>query len=560
MAPSAFVQIGVILDFAGVVLESDESDNQAFIPGSVQVLTPVADLVPAINETSNAAGAGEDLAVTRTLVNSGVADSPSFAYRYYLSSNAAISPDDDILIGSYTAQLDLDAFDRAIDVVNIPATVTPGVYFLGLVTDPDDLVLETNEGNNVALGPEVRVYEPALMVHTDELPSAVLGVEYAAKLFAIGPTGGRTWSITSGTLPDGIALDALEGDLTGTPTRDDLFSFIVRVTAGNAYAERALTIRVRGATVPIEVVSRVLPYAIVGRTYDTELVAVGGAPPYQWGLRSTLPEGLIATSTGTIRGAPSSAGRYDLDVVVTDQEGSAGAAIVRLEVISPDQVVTLTQSPLPEATVGLEYCQAEPIRFFASGGYPPYTYAAVSGLAPGMTLSEAGELCGVPELAGEYHLVARVEDGAGVFDTSLFLLRVRSTNELAITVTTLVDGYRGVPYEAALSARRGMEPYAWSLFGDGVLPPGLELGADGVIRGTPSEVGSWTFVAQVTDAFAQTRLQPLSIRIADALPEDGGGCGCSAHGAGGAPALWLLVALVMRRRRGAASSGPTSRP
>lgn len=551
-SPSALVQMGVLLDFDDQVLETDEADNLAFIPGQVQVLQPVPDLAAQIDETSTTAAAGEDLAVTRTLFNQGVAESPTFTYGYYLSDNPVISPVDDILIGTYTAQLPVDGFDRSIDRVNVPATVPGGTYYLGVVVDPEDGLLETNEANNVALGPQVRLFPAALAVRTDALPGAVLNAPYRAQLFAAGPAGGRSWNISSGLLPPGLVLDQLTGEIMGTPSKDGLFEFVARVTAGNAYAERALSIRVRGATVPIEVVSTTLPYAILGRPYETELIAVGGAPPYSWGVRSTLPEGLVATSTGGIAGTPRSAGGYALAVVVTDAEGAAATAQVALNVVDPDRTVTITQTALPDAIVGVDYCEGETIRLFASGGFPPFSWSALSGLPPGMSLADGGELCGVPEQAGDFELLARVQDGAGVFDTSLFILRVRSSNELAIADTSLEDAVLDEPYEVHLSARRGVEPYAWSIQ-DGAPPAGLELGADGTIQGTPTEAGTWNFVVEVTDAAAQSRVQPLSIRVLSERPGgDEGGCGCTASpGDGSAPWIGILLGCLMllRRRR-----------
>ncbi|UCE41771.1 MAG: carboxypeptidase regulatory-like domain-containing protein, partial [Candidatus Aminicenantes bacterium] len=61
------------------------------------------------------------------------------------------------------------------------------------------------------------------------------------------------------------------------------------------------------------------------------------------------------------------------------------------------------------------------------------------------------------------------------------------------------------------------EPYSWSLeFGSDPLPDGLTLHANGVIDGTPTTLGTFHFIVQVTDAstpLPQTATQPLSITI-----------------------------------------------
>ncbi len=539
--PSRYVQLGVILDVDAAVSESDEGDNISFLPGQLQILLPVADLWARIDEAPLEVAAGEDLAVTRTLQNLGVADSPPFTYGYYLSANDEIAPADDLLIASLSAQLQIGDYDRSIDIVNLPATVPPGVYRLGLVADPGDQLLETDESNNVALGPEVRVFPAALSVYTDQLPAAVLGAPYSAQLFASGPAANRTWTVTSGALPPGLALDQLAGTIMGTATEDGLYPFIVRVSAGNAHAERGLALRVRGGTVPIEIVTRMLPYAIVGRPYQTELVAVGGATPYTFGVRSALPEGLTATSTGGIGGTPTQAGAYALAVVVTDAEGSAATADVALNVVSPDRTVAITQAPLPDATFGAEYCQPETIKLYASGGLPPYVWTALSGPPPGMTLSSAGSLCGAPSSTGDFPMLVRAQDGTGVFDTSLFILRVRDASELSISLTTLQDAVRGEPYAAKLTARQGVEPYRWTI-DSGALPGGLELSEEGTISGTPSALETAVFAVQVTDGAMQSRLQPLSIRVVE--PGGGSSCGCTEAEPRSGAGPWLQLVLI----------------
>lgn len=57
----------------------------------------------------------------------------------------------------------------------------------------------------------------------------------------------------------------------------------------------------------------------------------------------------------------------------------------------------------------------------------------------------------------------------------------------------------GRAYQYQAGAAGGEEPYAWSLAG-GALPPGLELTADGIISGIPTNSGSYSFVLRLTDA------------------------------------------------------------
>lgn len=59
----------------------------------------------------------------------------------------------------------------------------------------------------------------------------------------------------------------------------------------------------------------------------------------------------------------------------------------------------------------------------------------------------------------------------------------------------------GVPYSASLQAIGGTAPYSWALVA-GSLPPGLALGSDGRLSGTPTRAGTSTFAVQVVDSAA----------------------------------------------------------
>jgi len=86
---------------------------------------------------------------------------------------------------------------------------------------------------------------------------------------------------------------------------------------------------------------------------------------------------------------------------------------------------------------------------------------------------------------------------------------------LSITNTTLPSGVVNYNYSTTMAAAGGVAPYAWSI-SSGHLPTGLSLNAStGVLSGTPSGTGNFTFTVKVTDAQTPpaTASSPLAITI-----------------------------------------------
>src|SRR6185503_137808 len=93
----------------------------------------------------------------------------------------------------------------------------------------------------------------------------------------------------------------------------------------------------------------------------------------------------------------------------------------------------------------------------------------------------------------------RLLDAAGnatVIGTRPF---VTQNSVLTITTNSIVRGRKGEPYGQQLQAVNGRPPYMWAIV-SGALPSGLSLNAAGLISGTPTVFGNFTFGVRATDS------------------------------------------------------------
>lgn len=89
------------------------------------------------------------------------------------------------------------------------------------------------------------------------------------------------------------------------------------------------------------------------------------------------------------------------------------------------------------------------------------------------------------------------------------------TSQLLLPNAGFHGGEVGIAFvPIALQASGGRAPYHWTVSA-GVLPPGLTLGADGSISGTPTTAGKYWFTVQVADSGDSTAKIDNGIGIAD---------------------------------------------
>ena len=296
---------------------------------------------------------------------------------------------------------------------------------------------------------------PPLSVSTTSLPDGNLSQSYSATLQASGGTGARTWSIPTGSLPDGLSLDGSTGVISGTPTVDASFSFTVQVADSGSpqqVATRALSILIRTDAVTITTTS--LPGGQVGVAYSQFVSATNGQPPFSWSISvGPLPAGLtIDSNTGEVGGLPTTAGTFPFTVQVTDDLADTATAALSI-VIDPPVPPTITTTALPDGAVGVPYN----VTLQATGGTPPLMWSTTVGSLPSGLLLDAatGNISGIPNGSpGPSPFTMQVDDSvSSPPDTQTLSINILSAlagrNETIATATPLFNG----------TARASISPY-----------------------------------------------------------------------------------------------------
>jgi hypothetical protein len=159
-------------------------------------------------------------------------------------------------------------------------------------------------------------------IKTTSLPPATAGSPYTFKLEAGDhPQRSEEWKVTSGALPAGLALNAENGTISGTPTAGGTSTFTLTVTGngddGNLRTDsKQFTLSVTGGMA----ISGSLGPAEVGVPVRGSLDVSGGQAPYRWSATG-LPRGVTVSTSGALAGVPTRAGSYSVSAHVVDAAG-----------------------------------------------------------------------------------------------------------------------------------------------------------------------------------------------------------------------------------------------
>jgi len=394
------------------------------------------------------------------------------------------------------------------------------------------LVLNACGDSNNVSAPAPPAEPGALAIATSSLPSGNVGIFYDITLAPAGGNAPYTWSLSSGSLPNGLTL-ASSGRISGTPATVQTTSPTFRLQDSSVptgeIVTKQLPMSITAVPQPTITTPSPLPNGIVNQVYSsTTLTVVGGTPPYTWSTVVTppLPAGLtFNAATHTISGTPTATESnvtHTFSVAdsfsPTPQTVSKGLALTVSA--APLTLGITTDSPLLGGTVTQTY---GPVQLAASGGTPPLTWDLVPGspaLPNGLQLSSGGALSGTPSTAVTVTPVFRVRDAAtSPQQTAAKPLAISISLPAAPNITTTStslqpNGTFNQSYSRTLTVQNGTPPFVWSFTGGSPFPNWLSLNTQtGVISGVPNSTGVFNFNVQVTDNTGQSDSTPPSLSI-----------------------------------------------
>jgi hypothetical protein len=389
------------------------------------------------------------------------------------------------------------------------------------------------------------------------LPDGALAQPYSQIIVAEGGNGQLSYWINEGVLPPGLALDE-DGSLTGTPSVAGTFQFVVAVMDASLTAEQSYRIRIVTPQQP--------PAGLVGwwrGENDVEDTAGQNDGAFYSGTSGVAP----TFASGFVGGALSFDGT--VHVQVPDASALRPPELAIETWLYPTVKTASAQKVFARApfsgsndayAVGLvdgvpnfwtNHITSGPHQLASSAPLPldAWTHlgATFDGFAKriyvdGKLVATASGLSAlsyatqnVPITIGgswrstgsDHRYIGRLDEVsfydrvltpaemADVFDASLAGKKT-SAPRYAVG-SSLSDGSTGTEY-GGQSIISGSGPVPVSVVvSRGALPPGLALGANGVISGTPTAAGDYWWEVTATDATGASSSQEFDVQISSSL-------------------------------------------
>ena len=324
-----------------------------------------------------------------------------------------------------------------------------------------------------------------------------------------------SWTLSGGSVPSGLTFS--DGMLSGTPTYSGTYTFTLSAESGGLTSSKTFTLEISPALSIIT--PAILPSVKAGAYYSYVLesdaeygsevfwalvrTGINSGDEYSYTYYGRLPSGMyIDENTGTVYGTPRFEGVYTFTVRAV--MGSISTTKDFTLTVRPTLSIT-TGNILPHAETNEKYS----VMLLADAEEDQaVTWSVVDGVLPERLLLDAqtGELSGYILNEGTYSFTIQAFSN-GLTAQKRFEL---TAGEIMSIITPQVSSVleAGEYFELALlTDNTNAANTTWAVI-DGILPPGIDLNTTtGVISGTPSRAGTYTFTIYAVSGYSVAQKQ-----------------------------------------------------
>ena len=336
-----------------------------------------------------------------------------------------------------------------------------------------------------------------LTITTSSNIQCVQTVPFSLTLQVQGASSAVTWKIMSGQLPSGLALDSSSGIISGTPIANSTSAITIQAADAKTSTSAQFFFLVWSKLI----INPVSPApAHLGAPYSVSISGQGSTGISSWTVSAgQLPPGLSLTvsplnvNLAFVSGTPSQVGTYSFTVQAQDY--SVPQTATMNITIAVDSHLALSKSSLKNGGQNQPYSDS----FSVANGTPPFRWSVTGSFPSGLTVDPvSGAVSGTPAVFGGFAYSVSVSDSSSPVQSDSAQGSLNIAQQLQV-VGTPSNAFIGLAYNQPLIALGGSYPYTWTV-ASGALPPGLSLFSYGSISGTPTLLGSYSFVLRVTDS------------------------------------------------------------
>lgn len=484
----------------GLTCASSANCSSALYPKSMAIdFYPPAELELASFSGPQTGYSGVSYPMTATVRNSGGRDADGVDVRFYVSTTPVWHATDAVIGTQSVASIASGASVQVTSDAPLPASLAQGNYYVFARVDPDGLIAENDETNNLSAGVPMTVGPPApdlVVTNVSSATTASPGTTLSVTRSFQNRGNARSASVKyTYFLSDNDAVTVSDRALTPVGTLGELDAQAIDTgsdsvalpadlqagaywlgacvnydAASGGYGEGEISIvnncitgpQVRLSTSELSILTHDLPGATQYAPYGLRLEAAGGNGGFTWEVAagSNLPTGLALSSAGDLSGSPSRTGSFSFDVKVTSGTLTQTGTLT-LSVSSGELPLVVVDQTLPAAEFGRAY--SAPL--VAVGGKPPYRWMLNDGeaLPAGLALSSDGTIEGRAAESGDFSFAVMVKDSTAAAASKQLTVRVVTPLALGIATSALEPAFVGREVLQPLVAVGGRAPYAWSL-------------------------------------------------------------------------------------------------